>query len=344
MPRSDPAELARRLGQRAEAVCRHYLFNGCRHGGYWQVGDARNSAGRSMFVRLRDSPKGRAGKWVDGSTGEHGDLLDLIREARGLMNFRDVVEEARSFLNLPHPPPAQDAPRRENVPAGSAEAARRLWALSKPIGGTISETYLRRRGIDDCRGLTALRFHPRCFYRRVEQGPTEAWPAMIAAVTDQSGNITGVHRTWLARDGSGKAPIGTQRKAMGDLLGHAVRFGRSAEVMAAGEGVETMLSLRCVLPDMTVAAGLSAAHLGAFLFPPSLRRLYIAHDNDPAGDKARDRLIRRANEAEIDAIVLSPRLGDFNEDLTAFGVDALRADIRLQLAPEDVVRFMRVAA
>ena len=344
MTRPDPAELAHRLGRRAEAVCRHYLFNGRHHGAYWQVGDARNNPGRSMFVRLRDSPKGRAGKWVDGSTGEHGDLLDVIREARGLMHFRDVIEEARSFLNLPHHQPAQDAPRRENVPAGSAEAARRLWTLSKPIGGTITETYLRRRGIADCRDLTPLRFHPRCFYRRDEQGPTETWPAMIAAVTDQSGNITGVHRTWLARDGSGKAPISTQRKAMGDLLGHAVRFGRSAEVMAAGEGVETMLSLKCVLPDMTVAAALSAAHLAAFLFPPSLRRLYIARDNDPAGDKARDRLIQRANEAEIDAIVLSPRLGDFNEDLATFGVDALRADIRLQLAPDDVIRFMRLAA
>ncbi len=344
MIRHDPAELAHRLGQRAEAVCRHYLFNGRRHGVYWQVGDARNNPGRSMFVRLRDSAKGRAGKWLDASTSEHGDLLDVIREARGFMDFRDVVEEARSFLNLPHPQPAQDVPRRENVVSGSGEAARRLWALSKPIGGTIAETYLRRRGIANCRDLTPLRYHPRCFYRPQESSSPEIWPAMIAAVTDQSGNITGVHRTWLARDGFGKAAINTQRKAMGDLLGHAVRFGRSQKIMAAGEGIETMLSLRCVLPDMTVAAALSAAHLAAFLFPPSLRRLYIARDNDPAGDKARDRLIRRANEAEIDAIVLSPRSGDFNEDLMAFGVDALRADIRLQLAPEDVIRFMRLAA
>ncbi|MFG1404160.1 DNA primase, partial [Xanthobacter sp. V8C-5] len=55
-------DLARRLGRQAEAVCRHYLSAGRRQGHYWQVGDARNSPGRSMFVRLTDSVKGHAGK------------------------------------------------------------------------------------------------------------------------------------------------------------------------------------------------------------------------------------------------------------------------------------------
>jgi hypothetical protein len=38
------------------------------------------------------------------------------------------------------------------------------------------------------------------------------------------------------------------------------------------------------------------------------------------------------------------RLGDFNEDLRAFGIDALRAAIRVQIAPEDVARFMALEA
>ncbi len=64
MPR-DAAELAHRLAREAEAVCRHYLSNGRREGRYWLVGDARNTPGRSMFVRLKESPKGSAGKWTD---------------------------------------------------------------------------------------------------------------------------------------------------------------------------------------------------------------------------------------------------------------------------------------
>ena len=61
----DDSELAHRLAREAEAVCRHYLSNGKRAGRYWLVGDVHNSPGRSMFVRLRDSPKGPAGKWTD---------------------------------------------------------------------------------------------------------------------------------------------------------------------------------------------------------------------------------------------------------------------------------------
>jgi hypothetical protein len=64
MPR-DASELAHRLAREAEAVCRHYLSNGKREGRYWLVGDVHNSPGRSMFVRLQDSPKGPAGKWTE---------------------------------------------------------------------------------------------------------------------------------------------------------------------------------------------------------------------------------------------------------------------------------------
>ena len=60
-----PNELARRLAERAEAVCRRYLSSGQRQGRYWSVGDVRNTPGRSMFVRLKDSSKGPAGKWRD---------------------------------------------------------------------------------------------------------------------------------------------------------------------------------------------------------------------------------------------------------------------------------------
>jgi len=45
---------------------------------------------------------------------------------------------------------------------------------------------------------------------------------------------------------------------MGHLLGHAVRFGPASDVMAAGEGIETMLSLRCLVPSMAMVAALSA--------------------------------------------------------------------------------------
>ena len=121
MPRS-AAELAHHLAREAEAVCRHYLSNGRRVGNYWLVGDVRNTSGRSMFVRLK--PRGAAGrpagKWTDAATGEHGDLLDVIRESCGLLDFQTVdlavvLESDRgtekTFHLFPHAP---------MIPAGPA--------------------------------------------------------------------------------------------------------------------------------------------------------------------------------------------------------------------------------
>ncbi|WOH57762.1 toprim domain-containing protein [Bradyrhizobium sp. BWC-3-1] len=345
MPR-DASELAGRLAREAEAVCRHYLSNGKRAGRYWLVGDVHNTPGRSLFVRLQESPKGPAGKWTDAATGAHGDLLDIIRETLALRHFREVAEEARRFLNLPRseqkPAPRPIPPA---VPPGSQVAARRLFAISSPIEGTLAETYLQRRGITRVHHDGSLRFHPRCYYRPDDHLPTETWPAMIARVTDLDGRITGVHRTWLDPDcfdgvRLGKAPIDTPRRAMGDLIGNAVRFGVVDDVLAAGEGIETMLSLRYLLPTMPMAAALSANHLSAMTLPSSLRRLYIARDADAAGDAVLAILSQRAANAGIEVVVLSPQLGDFNEDLHVFGLEALRAALRFQLVPEDVVRFL----
>jgi hypothetical protein len=203
MPR-DASELAHRLARETEAVCRHYLSNGRREGRYWLVGDARNTPGRSMFVRLKgpDSGRGAAGKWTDVATGEHGDLLDVIRESCGLLDFHDVADEARRFLSLPRSDP-EPSPKTARTPAqiGSPEAARRLFAMSQPIARTLAEAYLRNRGITLLHEAGSLRFHPRCYYRPDDNSSTETWPAMIARVTDLDGRITGAHRTWLDPDG-----------------------------------------------------------------------------------------------------------------------------------------------
>jgi len=147
-----------------------------------------------MFVRLSgpESGPGAAGHSTDAASAEHGDLLDVIRESCGLVAFRDVADEARRFLSLPRTEPRRSPkPIRTPVPAGSREAAQRLFAMSQPIRQTLVETYLRNRGIEAVHDAGALRFQPRCYYRPDDGSPTETWPAMIAAVTDLDGKLTG---------------------------------------------------------------------------------------------------------------------------------------------------------
>lgn len=345
---NNAADIARRLAERSEAVCRHFLSAGRREGRYWLVGDVRNTPGRSLYVRLTATPDGagQAGKWTDGATGEHGDLLDIIALAEGHAHLRDTLDAARRFLRMPATDAGAPSPgllRPHPAPRGSAEAARRLFAASTPLRATLAQRYLARRDLHVLTGCAALRFHPRCHYRLSADdapGTRTSWPALIAAVTDLQGVVTGVHRTWLDPVSVAKAPVAYPRRAMGVLLGNGVRIGASGAVMAAGEGIETVLSLRQAIPALPTIAALSAAHLAATLFPPCMRRLYVALDRDPAGDKAAATLSERAGAAAIKLRPLRPVHGDFNDDLCRMGLDGLRSALVRQLDDEDRERFL----
>src|SRR3954469_16907043 len=253
-------ELAAELSRHAEAVCRTYLSNGKRRGHHWSVGDVGNNPGRSLYVRLNPG-RTAAGRWADAATGQHGDLLDLIQAACGFADLRSAMDEARRFLGLPRPALEERRDRLAPAPRHSAERARRLFRAGQPIAGTLAAAYLAHRGLI---GVTSrvLRYHPACFYKASDNAPTESWPALLAAITDPRGTITGVHRTWLDRSGLGKAPVAEPRRSMGYQIGNGARFsGLAAGLMVAGEGLENVLSVRVTLPRVPAVAGLSAHHL-----------------------------------------------------------------------------------
>ena len=309
------AATAAALARCAEAVCRRYLPHGRRQGRYWVAGDLDGASGRSLYVRL-DGP-GAPGKWTDAATGEHGDLLDIVRRRSGAPTLRAALAEARAFLALPATPePVRRAGR------DTCASARRLWRQCRAIDGTHAERYLRARGLAHCR-FAALRFHPALRYR--EHDRAGSLPALVAAVTGDDGAVTGVQRTWLDPLAPVKANLHVPRKALGRIHGHAVRFGTPGDTLLAGEGIETVLSLIAAVPEITAAAALSAGSLGAFAPPPGIRRLIVARDNDGEGTRAAERLARRCARAGVAATVIVPAGGDFNDDLLALGPAAIAA-------------------
>ena len=325
---SAASALAAALGDRAEEVCRRYLPQGRRHGRYWTAGDIRGAKGRSLFVRL--APPGVPGKWTDAATGEHGDLLDLIRIASGLGSLRAALAEARAVLAMPPIPTPEDPGTYDRM-----EAARRLWRCCRSIDGTLAEAYLHARAIHHCR-FPALRFHPTLFYR--DDDGVRRLPALVAAVTGADGNIEGVHRTWLDPMRAAKAPVTRPRKALGHVYGRAVHFGGSvAGTLLVGEGIETVLSLVTALPDTIAAAALSAGSLGAFTPPPGVSRLMIARDNDPEGERAAHRLQRRCHEYGVAAVVMVSERNDFNDDLAVLEPHGLAARIAPLAVPAGAV-------
>ena len=315
---SAAARVAAALGARAEEVCRRYLPQGRKQGRYWTAGDVYGARGRSLFVRL--APPGVPGKWTDASSGEHGDLLDLIRISSGAGSLRAALAEAYAFLASP---PMPSSAVREDY--DRTEAARRLWRRCRAIDGTHAEAYLRARGLARCR-FPALRFHPSLLHR--DDGGVRRLPALVAAVTGSDEVVCGVLRTWLHPTRPAKANVNRPRKALGRVHGHAVRFGApGAGTLLVGEGIETVLSIVTAIPDTVAAAALSAGSLGAFAPPAGVTRLVIARDNDPEGERAAERLARRCARARVAALVVAPERDDFNSDLVALGAPALRASL-----------------
>jgi hypothetical protein len=272
---SETEDVIRALAENAEGVCRAYLPAGRREGSYWIVGDLQNNPGRSLFVRLTGpaSGPGAAGKFTDGATGEHGDLLDIIRERTGISRFPDLLNEARAHLGRLQPVlPDAPLPKKAKTPGGTPASAARLFAASVPVTGTLADTYLRARGLTQGGEMSALRFHPKCWHRHEGQTRSIPRPALIAAVTDGARALQGVHRTWLAPDGQGKAQLKAQRRAMGHLLGNAVRLTPHDDILVVGEGIETMLSLVEAMPGLPVWAALCRRGCSASTSPSTAIR------------------------------------------------------------------------
>lgn len=333
---NEAKDIARQLARHALAVCQTYLPHGRKTGNYWIIGNLAGDKGRSMHVRLHgpDYGPGAAGKWTDKATGEHGDLLDIIAAAHGALTFPQTLDQARRFLSLPQPaPPDRHAP----VPLADTTAkAARLFRAAKPLVGSHADRYLRARAITASLEYDALRFHPHCYYREDDLAPLQAFPAMLAAITDLSGTLTGLNRTWLNPLTAALAPVLDPRRAMGRMTGNAVRFGVAHDVVIAGEGLETILSLRTLLPWMPAVSALTADHLAMLRLPLSLRRLYVALDNDAAGTMAWTALSQAAHRQGTVAIPLIPARDDWNSDLRQNGFAASRDLALSQLHPADL--------
>ena len=330
------AAIAAALGARAEAVCRRYLPHGRKQGRYWVAGDLDGARGRSLYVRL--AGPGTPGKFTDCATGQHGDLLDLIRHRSRAPTLRAALDEARAFLALepaPDPVPGAAPAAGEGDSYDAAEAARRLWRRCRAIDGTHAERYLHARGLARCR-FAALRFHSELRYR--EGSTVRRLPALVAAVTGDDGAVTGVQRTWL--DARSPARAGVAIAAQGARAGLRTRRALRHRPRRRPRFARRRRGHR----DGAVRRHRHAGHHrrgGAVRREP--RRVRAAARRRAPCHRARqrhrrraaaDRLARRCARAGVAACVVVPEGGDFNDDL----VDARSCRARRAARPAPPLR------
>ena len=327
------AEIADRLGSRAEEFCREWLPDGTRTANYWHCGDYDGGPGRSLAVHLSGPKRGKWTDYAESGREAFGDLIDIIELQHGI-DKGEAVRRAKHWLGLPERDrAAQDAmglvAAHQSAPSSqsTSDSARRLFDQGSPIGGTLAETYLRSRGITE--HGPALRYHPTCFHRDKHDAEPRKLPALLCAITDLEGQVVGVNRIYLTGDGT-LADVPDPKKVLGRLHGCAVRFGVPGDVLIVGEGVETMLSIKTALPHMPVDCALTAQHLSMYVPPRRVRSLWIARDAGRPGENAARELERPMKTERPDLCVrhLKPRRDDFNTRLRQMGARRLARRLR----------------
>lgn len=258
-----------------------------------------------------------AGAWKEYATGEGGDVYKLILYLGGLRDWIDAYWWALEFLGwgrgvvrtATQDQAARELRERERKAAEARQGAeldkqvkamRAFWlASSSEIRDTPVWSYLTQaRGLPMDQLLKppgALRFRPALDHFDKETGEITAWPAMVSAMSHwNGGEVRAIHRTWLAPDGLGKAPLDKSKKMKGPADGCAVRVWKGAGALSPEraakdgvrgplvitEGIEDAITAAIAQPDYRVWAAGSLSLLGKLGWPECASAVVLVADND----------------------------------------------------------------
>ena len=212
----------------------------------------------------------------------------------------------RRFIRPAPRAAATSQPDRDD--AKRSKAALAIWQSAMSAGGSLVETYLASRGLHLPPPPT-LRFHA-----GLKHPSGGIWPAMVALVTRGSDDTPlAIHRTFLARDGGGKAPVDPQKMMLGPCRGGAVRLAAPGDVLMVGEGIETCLAAMQATGHPAWAA-LSTSGLRTLDLPGDVRDVIVLADGDDPGEAAaRDCAWRWKREGRRVRIARPPQGMDFND-------------------------------
>jgi putative DNA primase/helicase len=280
----------------AETIAKALL--GHKSGGSWMARCPAHDD-RKPSLSIRDGDDGKVLLRCHAGCEQHQVIAAL--RARGIWSTYGTIARARSR--------ATSAPDSSDVKR--TETALGIWEAAAAAVGTMVETYLRARGIV-IQLPAALRFHP-----AIKHPCGQLWPAMIALVTGgTNGAPMAIHRTFLARDGQGKAPVDPTKMMLGPCRGGAVRLGPIGDRLMIAEGIETALSVMQATGRAAWVA-LSTSGLRTLELPVEVRDVVVLADGDEPGEAAaRNAAHRWLAEGRCVRIARPPFGFDFNDVLT----------------------------
>ena len=321
--RFDLDDIVSRLRDSAEQWVPRLFPNGRRLGDEWRLANIQGAAPRkngSCVIALTGE---HAGDWIDFDGGHGGGPLSTLENATGLSG-RELFAYAAD-LTKTGAQPKRSAVKPSSKQADQAREIEHILSKAVPIAGTLGERYLASRGLP-ASGRSDLLFHSDLTHWESRRG----FPGLVALVRDSSGNRIALHRTYLADDGSAKAPVDNPRKMLASIAGGAVRLANLTDdhVVGLAEGIETALSVMAACARLPVWATLSTSNLEQGVLPAEARTVVLLADHDPSNAGARAAATAAARlhaEGRRVFIAMPPKQGDdFNDLLMREGADAVR--------------------
>jgi DNA primase len=242
--------------------------------------------------------------------GAQGDVLDFVMKAQGL-GLRDAIALIDSGgMPLVKHCRADREPQAERDRRAEALA---IWNGAVAVPGTSAETYLRSRGLK-LPIPTSIRF------ARLALGRFASMPVLVTAVSSLAGEITGIQRTFLLEDGTGKATFagGKAKLSLGKIRGGAIRLAPAADELIVTGGLEDALTLQQELGRPAWAAT-GETMIALVALPDVVRSVIIGADNDAAGEYAAMRAAERFALQGRQVRIMRPRPPhkDFHAQLRA---------------------------
>lgn len=298
------------------------------------VRETPNASGRIVMCNPRRDDKhpsmaiwthGGSISWKDFATGDTGDVFDLVSYLNGWYErphrgFPEAATFLADKLGMARMSAAErgrlvqaakaHVPSRDEIKQRDEELARRAfsaWLSCMPIRNTVVETYLRGprninldrlprgpRGGD--RFPSILRMQPQMKHIATRSQVESYWPCMVAGcVNPMQGKIVAIHRTWLAWDGSDKAPVEPPRKCWPTVAGLVIPLWRGAdwlpvrgaidagvrETLVLIEGIETGLSAIIAAPQYRTWAFISLGNLANVRLPENVDSVMLHRETEP---------------------------------------------------------------
>lgn len=159
----------------------------------------------------------------------------------------------------------------------------RIWHASSSIKGTIAEQYLNSRKIYPDDDVSCAKYSRKIYNKELSC----YIPAILFKVSDApDSELKAIHRIWIAKDGSRKARLEENKKALGSIKGGGIWFGQPCEKLYVCEGPEEALSIKYGLKRQFVVSTVYATNYDALTIPDYVTHVMLIPDNDTAGKTA----------------------------------------------------------